>query len=292
MIDIKLKGMLNQHTLAKEDLHNISNSDNHNVYSQLILANANSEMLSYMLNLNHQKLNDFKSMLAYNQINEAGLINEAQYLNEVSDSSVIKLPAPKRQIGVSITKVLSKRHSCRKFSSIPISKRVLSTLLHYSWGTSPRKIYTDSLTINTRYYASGGGLYPIKVYIYCNNVEDMKSGFYLYQPLSNTLLPLSQDKAINIDNFYEGEGIEVSSSNLSVFYGFRVSSLYLKYGELSLLLAIAEVGEMSQNFDLVATSLGLSGCTIAGFKKRYIENILDFDHIDEHILLSSICGKE
>lgn len=49
---------------------------------------------------------------------------------------------------------------------------------------------------------------------------------------------------------------------------------------------------MSHNFDLVITSLGYTGCPIAGFKKSNIENLLELDHVNEHILFTNICGKE
>lgn len=292
MIDIKLKGMFNQHTLAKDDVHNIANEDNHNVYTQVILGNTNSEMLAYMLNLNHQRLNDLKSMLAYNETNQAGMINEAQKLNEILNSTTIELSKPQKKISTSITSALISRHSAREFSNIKLAENKFSTLLHYSFGIAPRKMYMNEVTVNTRFYASGGGLYPIKVYIYCSNIDGIARGLYLYQPLSHTLLPVSIDKRVDTKEFYEGSGIDSESGNFHIFYAFRLSSLYLKYGELSLLTAVAEVGEMAQNFDLVATSLGLSSCTIAGFKKAYIEDLLDFDHVDEHVLLSSICGKE
>lgn len=292
MIDIKLKGLFNQHTLVKNDFHNISNDDNKNVYNQVIVGNTNSEMVSYLLNLNHQRLSDVKSILAYNEINQAGMINEAQVLNEIYNSETIKLSKPQNKIKTLITNALRTRHSSREFSGIKLSESVFSTLLHYSFGIAPRKMHINDITVNTRFYASGGGLYPIKVYIYINNIEGIEQGLYLYQPLSHTLLSISKDKKIEISEFYEGKGIYTESANFCVFYALRISSSFLKYGELSLLLALTEVGEMIQNFDLVATSLGLSSCTIAGFKKTYIENLLDFDHIDEHVLLSSICGKE
>lgn len=49
---------------------------------------------------------------------------------------------------------------------------------------------------------------------------------------------------------------------------------------------------MSHNFGLVITSLGYTGCPIAGFKKSNIENLLELDHVNEHILFTNICGKE
>lgn len=66
----------------------------------------------------------------------------------------------------------------------------------------------------------------------------------------------------------------------------------MKYGELALLNSLIEIGCMSHNFGLVITSLGYTGCPIAGFKKSNIENLLELDHVNEHILFTNICGKE
>ncbi|EAE1252835.1 listeriolysin S biosynthesis peptide dehydrogenase LlsB, partial [Listeria monocytogenes] len=89
MIDYEKKGFFNIHTLVNKDNANISNSDNKHIYSQLMSGNGNSPMLGYLLNMNKQNLNDFKSIMFYNESNLASLINEAREMEELIDSSTL-----------------------------------------------------------------------------------------------------------------------------------------------------------------------------------------------------------
>ncbi|HCZ3000082.1 TPA: SagB family peptide dehydrogenase, partial [Staphylococcus aureus] len=157
---------------------------------------------------------------------------------------------------------------------------------------APRKVEYGDIKTSTRFYASAGGLYPIDIYLYINNVEDYDKGIYLYQPISHSLLKIVAQKDINTDDILEGDNIDIENCNFLVFFGYNFNSSFLKYGELALLNSLIEIGCMSHNFDLVITSLGYTGCPIAGFKKNNIEKLLELDHVNEHILFTNICGKE
>lgn len=293
MININLKGMLNQNSLLRNDESNISNGDNQNVYSKIIKGNVDSEMFSYLLNLNHQRLNDFKSMMAYNESNQAAIINESQQINEITEgNNVIFLPKKKVRIKADFFNVLEKRRSVRSFSGVKMTDKNLSAILQYSFGIAQRKVYYGEIETTTRYYASGGGLYPITIYIYVKNVDAIANGLYQYQPISHSILKISKNRNIDVDSFFVGDNIDVENMNFSIFFGYSISSNYLKYGELALLNTLIEVGGMSHNFDIVCTALGFSSCPIAGLKKTFLEEILNYDHVNEHVLFSNICGKE
>lgn len=66
MVEYELKGLFNQNTLSTSDISNNNNYNNQQLFDHIIRGNANSEMLTYLLNMNHQRLNDFKSMHQYN----------------------------------------------------------------------------------------------------------------------------------------------------------------------------------------------------------------------------------
>lgn len=294
-IDFQLKGLFNQQSLIQNDNSNIANSDNHTVFSQVLCGNQKSEMFDYLLNMNQERLNDVKSIMAYNGSNRAALINEAQIYDEITNGNseeLVFLSKNPQKLNEKLENVLKHRHSTRLFISHEISFENFSTIIQKSFGIAPRKMIYGEVETTTRYYASGGGLYPIKVYIYCNDVQGIEKGFYLYQPISHTLLAINKTDNIATSKFFEGGNIDTENMNFTVFFGYRINTTYLKYGELSLLLGLVEVGIISHNFDLVLTSLGYTGCAIAGYNKTYIENLLNFDHVNEHILFSNICGKE
>src|SRR5699024_3933355 len=132
-----------------------------------------------------------------------------------------------------------------------------------------RKVDYEDIKTSTRFYASAGGLYPIDIYLYINNVEDYDKGIYLYQPISHSLLKIVDQKDIKKDDLLEGNNIDIGNCNFLVFFGYNFNSSFLKYGELALLNSLIEI-----------------------VKKSNIENLLEYDHVNEHILFTNICGKE
>ncbi|HCZ2802804.1 TPA: streptolysin associated protein SagB, partial [Staphylococcus aureus] len=114
-------------------------------------------------NVNHQRLSDFKSMLAYNETNYAALVNEHQILNEINDEDTRSLPKSDKKIKESFYNVLNHRKSTRKFTSFEMACKELSTILKFSFGIAPRKVEYGDIKTSTRFYASAGGLYPIDI---------------------------------------------------------------------------------------------------------------------------------
>ncbi|UVI83771.1 streptolysin associated protein SagB [Staphylococcus aureus] len=166
MINYQLKGMFNQNSLFKLNDDNIANNDNRNNFAQIILGNQESESLKYLLNVNHQSLSDFKSILAYIETNYAALVNEHQILNEINNEDTWSLPKSDKKIKESFYNVLNHRKSTRKFTSFEMACKELSTILKFSFGIAPRKVEYGDIKTSTRFYASAGGLYPINIYLY------------------------------------------------------------------------------------------------------------------------------
>lgn len=290
MVEYELKGLFNQNTLSTSDISNNNNYNNQQLFDHIIRGNANSEMLTYLLNMNHQRLNDFKSMHQYNYGNFASLMNSVEQYNEIENDETILLPKPLR-IKNKLQQVLKKRKSVRNYIGLSCDLRELSTILMYSFGISGRKENFGGIVASMRYYASGGALYPISVIIYINEVDGLKKGLYLYQPMYHSLLPLNIKTQIDINKLFVGSNIDVKNSSFFVFYKYAISSTYLKYGELSLANILIEAGMMAQNFSLVTTACGFGSCPIAGYNKRFIEDICNLDHVNEHIIFTESCGR-
>ena len=291
MIDFEQKGFLNIHTLLTKDDTNLSNNDNKHLYSQMMLGNTPSPMFSYLLNLNKQNLNDFKSIMFYNESNLASLINESKEAEEVLDNHTIYLPEKQKKIKTAFSKVLEQRHCTRQFQYERMKLKEFYTILNFAFGIGNRKLTYDNYVATTRYHSSGGGLYPIDIYLYIKNVSDVSEGMYRYQPYSHTLYPLDIEN-INSSSFFVGESIDTDNMNFCVFFEYSLNKNFVKYGELSLLNTLVELGGISHNFDLVCQSLHFTSCPIAGFNKSTIEKLLYLDGINDHIVFTNICGKE
>lgn len=290
MVEYKFKGLFNQNTLSTSDISNNNNYNNQQLFDHIIRGNSNSDMMTYLLNMNHQRLNDFKSMHQYNYGNFASLMNSVEQYNEIKNDETIKLPKPLK-LRNKLERILKKRKSVRNYVDLPCDLRELSTILMYSFGMSGRKEDFDGIIAKMRYYASGGALYPISVIIYVNKVEELKRGIYLYQPMYHSLLPINIQTKIDTNKLFVGNNIDIKNSSFFVFYKYSISSTYLKYGELSLVNILIETGMMAQNFGLITTACGFGSCPIAGYDKKFIENICNLDHVNEHIIFTESCGR-
>jgi len=291
MTNFENKGLFNMHTLFINDSDNVSNNDNKHMYSQVMSGKTSSPMLSYLLNLNKQNLNDFKSIMFYNESNLALLINEAKVTEEVLDADTVWLPSKMEKIKTAFLDVLEQRHSTRTFVYERMKLATFSTILKYAFGLTNRKMTYDDLTVSTRYYPSGGGLYPVDIYLYVNHVQGIGKGMYKYQPYSHSLYPLHL-AGIEANDFFVGEMIDAENMNFCVFFEYSLNKNYVKYGELALFNTLVELGGISHNFDLVAHAMNFTTCPLAGFNKSKIEKLLYLDGVNEHILFTNICGKE
>ena len=65
----------------------------------------------------------------------------------------------------------------------------------------------------------------------------------------------------------------------------------VKYGERGYRLILIEVGHLSQNMLLLATSLGLGSCPVAGFIDNEANKLLDINLQKEVVLYMVAVGK-
>jgi len=290
MNDFKIKGLLNQHLKISYDESNVSNNNNAVIYSQILTGNYSSPEFEYLLNLAYMRLSDVKSIGMYNEMNLAAQLNANKKYEEIFDEKVIYLSSKQVKIKKSLVTVMEQRHSTREFSDVTMKFIDFSTICKYSFGLANRIMNYNGIMATTRYYASGGGLYPIYEYILINNVAKIKPGVYRYQPYSHSLYPITDD--LNIRQLLQYGDFDFDDYSFAVMYEYDLNRNYLKYGELSLLTTLVEVGIISQNIELLCAALDYSACQIAGFDKVYAEKKLGLDGINSHILYTNICGKE
>lgn len=291
-MDLNQIGLTNQHLTFSTDDSNISSKNNNYLFNQILSGNFDSPAFSYINNLGLMRLNDVKSISFYNASNLAAQINNFKPYEEIiDDSKVVFLPKKQKKIKTSLVKSLESRHSARKFSDIYImSLEDMSTILKYSYGIAKRTMTFNEVTVSTRNYGSGGGLYPISVYLIINKVEGVKKGLYKYQPFSHSLLYINND--MDIHKLLQYGSFDFENYSFCTLYEYDINRTYTKYGELSLLISLIEIGLMSQNLDLVTSAMSYGICQIAGFDKHYAEKILGLDGINSNILFTNICGKE
>lgn len=232
------------------------------------------------------------------------LIEEEEHDKE---NNIIKLP-PYKNINAPLGSVLRSRRSIRKMTEKTMSLQELSTILFYGDGATGEFNLIDEekemLPVNTlgskyvntlRTAPSGGGLYPIYLYIIVQNVDGLKNGVYLYMPLSHSLKII---RIFDIEDYQKlstiaewGLNLDSSKINMMIFYVYNLYENSRKYGDMGLTLALIEAGEISENIHLICTAQNIALCDIGGYEKVQCERFIGIDGLTKHIIHLTVIGR-
>lgn len=248
----------------------------------------------YLLNFRVDNRNFGFAMGISRFTNRDALLTFASKKTYGNFDEAIKLPKP-RHVKTAISAVIGNRRSLRAFSGF-MTIQDLSTVLLYTCGvtgsmhlTQPEK---DAEDIYLRSQPSGGGLYPIALYIVVWNVKGLKRGIYEYYPYRHSIRMIKDDIDIETLQNLAGFGemiIEHASFCFAYVYQLYVNSH--KYGDAGMAYALIEAGEMAMGAQLCATALGCGGCDIGGYNKHFIERLLSVDGLSEQVIHFTVFGK-
>lgn len=189
------------------------------------------------------------------------------------------LPAPSNN-SYNLYKTLLNRESSRNFSNKPIELNHLSDLLYYSVGM--KKIISNKSS-ESRMYPSAGGRYPLEIYPFIFNVNQLKQGVYHYHFKTHSLEILLQKPILKeVTKQFQTSWIK------KVGLLFVVSAVFdrseIKYGDRGYRHILTEYGHLAQNVYLVGTALGLGICSIGGFVDEGLNKIIDIDGRVESVI--------
>lgn len=227
--------------------------------------------------------------------------------HEKDDDRAIKLP-PYKNVNAPLGSVMRARRSIREWSGYPISLEDLSTLLFFADGVTgdfnhapegTEFAMTESLgskyISKVRTAPSGGGLYPVYLYVVVQGVKDLEKGLYVYMPLTHSLRVVRIFDEEDLARLYQlsnwGQNIEREKINIMFFYVYSLYENSRKYVDMGLTFALIEAGEISQNIHLVSTALNLGPCDIGGYSKGPCEKFLGIDGITKHLIHLTILGS-
>jgi SagB-type dehydrogenase family enzyme len=221
-------------------------------------------------------------------------------LREPSGEEIISLPSPKRSIRAPLSGTILSRRSIRDYSDDPTKLADLSTLLFYGNGVTgelpivgiPVKSETlgEHHAVQLRTAPSGGGLYPVDIYVLATNVEKLESGVYMYSPLNHTLRRTKSAPAEEMCATAFPREIDMSKAGAMIVFVYNYYFNARKYGDAALAYAFIEVGEISENIHLVSTALGIGSCDIGAYHKHRLEKIMDIDGLYSHVIHLIVIG--
>jgi SagB-type dehydrogenase family enzyme len=276
-------------------------SRNH-LLSQEFLLNFKRSSLDLGLALGVSNYFGFpaRSSLALRQLSE-----EEDY---DAPEQIIQLP-PYQTVNASLGVTIRARRSLRQFTGHTMPLQQLSTILFYSHGVTgdmamvseddddrwPTYSLGPPEPAHTRAASSGGGLNPICLYFVAHNIEKLDDGIYLYLPVHHSLKKL---KAVHERERTEhlalgrswGPNVDPANVNLTMYYVYNVYDNSRKYGDLGLLFAVAEAGEIAAHVHLVCTATKVGSSDMGGWEKVQTERFLGIDGLSKQLVHATVIG--
>lgn len=219
---------------------------------------------------------------------------------EENEEDLIPLP-PYENVRAAISSVVRSRRSVRHYSGKGFSLKELSTLLYHAAGITGHlhpEMVPETVTlgksdqIELRAAVSGGGLYPIDLFVLALNIEGLVAGAYRYLSKHHALKPVgAQGQMSALADLAQFGEIQVENAGFLLGYVYKVFENSRKYGEAGLGFAFIEVGAMAAHIHLLCTALGFGSCDVGSFSKGRFERLFDADGISRHMIHLTVVGR-
>jgi SagB-type dehydrogenase family enzyme len=221
----------------------------------------------------------------------AATLLEGLRRSEIKDA--VSLPAPLK-IRTTFQEAVANRRSIRNFTGDRISLPVLSTILSAALGvTGTIRDEGSDVNIAVRAAPSGGGLWPIDLYLLPLQIGNLESKVYRYDTLRHALVPqcpLATRSAI-VECFpTQGSSVKVSDTSVVLFLVARAWRSIVKYGPRGLRFAFHEAGAISEHVNLSVSALGFGSTDLANFYEDELNNALGFDGVNATVIHSIALG--
>lgn len=179
-----------------------------------------------------------------------------------------KLTAAQPQPISPFAKLLRGRHSTRIFDDAqPITIAELSRVLDAAARVVSKWSSNDSgpvIEYAARPYPSGGGSYPLELYLAAHNCDGLARGFYHYDAGAHALVafparPEQLEALVHGAQFAMGAP---AMPQVVITIAARFGRVAWKYSALAYALILKDAGVLMQTLYLAATEMGLGGCAI------------------------------
>jgi pyochelin synthetase len=144
-----------------------------------------------------------------------------------------------------------------------------------------KSVNIKGLPFGKRLYGSGGGLYPVQVYLHAKKVSGLAKGIYYYHPKNHSLCIVNQNSDIQSLHFPMNNRKIVEDSAFEIYLIADFGAIVPMYGlEEGQKLIYLEAGLISQLLETEAPKSGVGLCQVGG---------LNFAKIQEQFNLNKTC---
>ncbi len=225
---------------------------------------------------------------------DAGQLTVALIDHEDSrDAQIVTLPS-----SVSTQRafqdVVRQRRSRRSYTGDPLKLAHLATIIRSAAGVTGdaqlRLSDNSKAHVRFRAVASGGGLYPVELYLASLSVRDLERGLYRYQPLQDVLI--REGDCPDIRSCCAGpEDLEnIRRAGVIILLIAQPWRSMRKYGSRGLRFVFIEAGAMTQNIHLTTEALGLGSVDCGSFCDDEVHEAMALDGAFKTFLHAVIVG--
>jgi SagB-type dehydrogenase family enzyme len=204
-------------------------------------------------------------------------------------AKIVELPKP-RADGEFPT-VLRTRRTWRRFSSKPIARNDLATLLSLTSGVQ-QWVSSRPRDLALKTSPSGGARHSIETYVVIRDVEGLRPGIYHYAPDRHALEKIRGPVSVKRMREYLPNSGYFAAGSAMVFFTTIFERILWRYPySRAYRAALVEAGHLCQTFCLTATWLGLAPYCVMGLADSIIEQDLGIDGISESVLYCAGVGR-
>lgn len=190
------------------------------------------------------------------------------------------------------------RRSVRSYQAQGLALAQVGELLRLAY------TITDSSNLSlglppTRNIASGGGLYPIDVYLVSRRIEGLRPGVYHYnlgQECLERLPGLDDPQEVEQrvgDAFFTAQKVDMQYPNASGYLvlGGVLNRVCFKYLDRGLRFALLDAGAIMHSLYLASTALGIGCCGMGSYDDDLTNRLIGFRGTAQQVLGVAVIGR-
>jgi SagB-type dehydrogenase family enzyme len=220
-------------------------------------------------------------------------------LDQDESAGLDELPLPDGvRLRLELGHALARRASGRVYTGDPIELSYIATVVRSAAAiTRTARVQSQfdgqERTLRFRSAPSGGGLYPIDLYLGALSVTGLPEGVYRYRPHRDSLLRVGGEttlqRVMRCFNVYEGV-ITLTRADAVALLVARPWRSMRKYGPRGLRYLFLEAGAISQNIHLATQALGFASVDCASVVDDELHEAMDLDGLHQALVHSIVIG--
>lgn len=214
---------------------------------------------------------------------------ETAPFKETAGAETVHLPPPVLP-AVGFDELVISRHSCRRFVPEPLPLSEVSTIFYAGYGIlATRDLDGEFLE---RPVPSGGGLYPLELYLLVQRVDGLAGGSWHYVPLGHRLERMHEHSLppLLTSETFLGQSYLSDCAAIIVITSVVERSLW-KYEDRGYRYILLEAGHVAQNVNLSAAALKIGSLNLGGFFDRDVLGLIHADRDTEIALYGVALGR-